>query len=263
MESTTLLLIHGADVDVANNRGDTPLHSAAKWNRPLIVHNLLLYGAQHAALNYCNQTPIQLTNDEDVQLHIVNAASGVIDVGSYRRHTLSSSSSAGVGRAVDWTELGSGVTSTELRSGVTSTELGSGVTSTELRRSQPSSASGELSPPPSDGSHGDKADQQNTHTTNTHEAVDPIERPRSAGSLQTDNQDPPLITVTTTIPSSNPTHPTSSPPVSPSPCIPSSPPLSSSPPSIPSPLHLTPSHLPPPDGATSTETGSENDFVFV
>ena len=99
-----------------------------------------------------------LTQDEDVQLHIVNAASGVIDVGSYRRHTLSSSSSAGVGRAVDWTELGSGVTSTELRSGVTNTELGSGVTSTELRsgvtstelrRSQPSSASGELSPPPS------------------------------------------------------------------------------------------------------------------
>ena len=75
-----------------------------------------------------------LTQDEDVQLHIVNAASGVIDVGSYRRHTLSSSSSSaadGVGRAVDWTELGSGVTSTD------------------LRRLQPSPASGGPSPPPS------------------------------------------------------------------------------------------------------------------
>jgi hypothetical protein len=109
---------------------------------------------------------------------------------------------------------------------------------------------------PSDGSHGGKADQQNTH-----EAVDPIER-----SIGSDNdQGPPHITVTTTVPSSKPARPTTSPPVSPSPCVPSSPPLSSSPPPpspTPSPLHLTPSHLPAPDGA-STETSSENDFVFV
>ena len=57
--------------------------------------------------------------DEEVQLHIVNAASGVIDVGSYRRLPLSSSSSTGgagtTERRVDWTGLGSGATSTELR----------------------------------------------------------------------------------------------------------------------------------------------------
>ena len=141
----------------------SPSLSFSRWNRPLIVHNLLLHGAQYSALNHSHQTPLQLTNvrmyppwstehasiymtvhhhiitcthhhivtcthyyiitcthdhmytssqDEEVQQHIANAVTGVIDVGSYRRSPMSAPTAE---RGMDWTELGSQVTSTQLR----------------------------------------------------------------------------------------------------------------------------------------------------
>ena len=49
-------LQHGADVSLANNRGDTPLHNAAGWNHPMLVNELLLYGALYTVTNNNGKT---------------------------------------------------------------------------------------------------------------------------------------------------------------------------------------------------------------
>ncbi len=68
---------------ITNNRGDTPLHNAARWNHPALVNELLLYGARYTATNNDNRTPRELTSDEGVQELIWKAGKGIIAVGSY------------------------------------------------------------------------------------------------------------------------------------------------------------------------------------
>jgi len=48
-------------VSIANNRGDTALHNAARWNHPRLVHELMLYGAQYTVTNNEGKTPLDLT----------------------------------------------------------------------------------------------------------------------------------------------------------------------------------------------------------
>lgn len=74
---------YGADVTICNNRGDTPLHNAARWNHPVLVNELLLYGARYTATNNDNRTPGDLTSDDRVQDLIWKAGRGIIAVGSY------------------------------------------------------------------------------------------------------------------------------------------------------------------------------------
>ena len=76
-------LQHGANVTVCNNRMDTPLHNAARWNHPLLVNELLHYGASYTATNRANRTPSDLSSDEPVQELFWKASHGVIAVGSY------------------------------------------------------------------------------------------------------------------------------------------------------------------------------------
>ena len=52
---------NGADIAISNVRGDTPLHSAARWNHPRIVNELVLYGAQFLITNNEGKTPLDLT----------------------------------------------------------------------------------------------------------------------------------------------------------------------------------------------------------
>lgn len=74
---------NGADVTISNNRGNTPLHNAARWNHPSLVNELLLYGANYTATNIDNKVPADLTGDDEVRETIWKAARGIIDVGSY------------------------------------------------------------------------------------------------------------------------------------------------------------------------------------
>ncbi len=46
---------------VANNRGDSALHNAARWNHAPLVQVLMLYGAQYKATNNEEKTPLDLT----------------------------------------------------------------------------------------------------------------------------------------------------------------------------------------------------------
>ena len=68
---------------ITNNRGDTPLHNAARWNHPALVNELLLYGASYTATNNEHKTPLDLSNDDQVKGLIHKAARGFIAVGSY------------------------------------------------------------------------------------------------------------------------------------------------------------------------------------
>lgn len=68
---------------ISNNRGDTPLHNAARWNHPALVNELLLYGARYSASNNDGRVPGELTTDEGVKELIWKAGRGIIAVGSY------------------------------------------------------------------------------------------------------------------------------------------------------------------------------------
>lgn len=68
---------------ICNNRGDTPLHNAARWNHPELVNELLLYGASYTATNNSNRMPGDLTSDDAVHDLIWKAGHGIIAVGSY------------------------------------------------------------------------------------------------------------------------------------------------------------------------------------
>ena len=68
---------------ICNNRLDTPLHNAARWNHPSLVSELLLYGARYTATNNDNKTPVELTSDDQVKELIWKATQGIIAVGSY------------------------------------------------------------------------------------------------------------------------------------------------------------------------------------
>ena len=68
---------------MCNQRGDTPLHNAARWNHPALVNELLLYGARYTAANNDHRTPEELTTDETVRDLIWKARRGIIAVGSY------------------------------------------------------------------------------------------------------------------------------------------------------------------------------------
>jgi ankyrin repeat protein len=54
----TLLLAHGADVNVRNTAGSTPLHKAAIGGNARLVRLLLAHGAQVDARNTGGQTPL-------------------------------------------------------------------------------------------------------------------------------------------------------------------------------------------------------------
>ena len=54
------LLQYGADISLADNCEDTPLHIAAPWNHPMLV-NELLYGALYTVTNNSRKTPMDLT----------------------------------------------------------------------------------------------------------------------------------------------------------------------------------------------------------
>lgn len=68
---------------LCNNRLDTPLHNAARWNHPSLVNELLLYGARYTALNKDHKSPADLTTDDQVRELIWKASQGIIAVGSY------------------------------------------------------------------------------------------------------------------------------------------------------------------------------------
>ncbi len=70
-------------MSLANLRGDTPLHHAARWNHPMLVNELLLYGASYTATNNKDATPGDLTSDDQVLDIIRKAMSGQLVVGSY------------------------------------------------------------------------------------------------------------------------------------------------------------------------------------
>lgn len=74
---------HGADVTIPNNRMDTPLHNAARWNHPALVNELLLYGASYTTTNNEGKTPKDLTSDDQVHNLFWKANNGIIAVGSY------------------------------------------------------------------------------------------------------------------------------------------------------------------------------------
>jgi ankyrin repeat protein len=58
LETVTLLLAHGADVNSASNAGSTPLHKAAVLGNVAIVQLLLAHDAQVNARNSGGQTPL-------------------------------------------------------------------------------------------------------------------------------------------------------------------------------------------------------------
>ena len=68
---------------ISNNRLDTPLHNAARWNHPSLVSELLLYGARYTATNNDNKTPLDLTSDDQVRELIWKVSKGFLAVGSY------------------------------------------------------------------------------------------------------------------------------------------------------------------------------------
>ena len=70
-------------MSLSNLRGDTPLHNAARWNRPVLVNELLLYGASYTATNNKDRTPGDLTSDDQVLDLIRQAMSGRLAVESY------------------------------------------------------------------------------------------------------------------------------------------------------------------------------------
>ena len=75
---------HGADVSLTNLRGDTPLHNAARWNHPVLVNELLLYGASYMATNNHHKTPADLTSDDSVLELVRQAINGCLVIGSYK-----------------------------------------------------------------------------------------------------------------------------------------------------------------------------------
>jgi ankyrin repeat protein len=93
-------------VTISNNRADTPLHNAARWNHPALVNELLLYGASYTATNNDIKTPRDLSSDDLVKELIWKASQGIIAIGSYSPLRRAFEPASHVGKV---SSLGSGV----------------------------------------------------------------------------------------------------------------------------------------------------------
>jgi ankyrin repeat protein len=62
-----VLLARGADVQAANNRGETALHGAAAMNYPTVVRRLIERGARRDARNRKGETPAAVATGDEVR----------------------------------------------------------------------------------------------------------------------------------------------------------------------------------------------------
>jgi ankyrin repeat protein len=59
-----LLLEHGANPNIQDENGDTPLHWTAQWGRLDVVKLLLVYGADPTVKDKDGKTPLDLARAE-------------------------------------------------------------------------------------------------------------------------------------------------------------------------------------------------------
>ena len=64
LDCVIALLSHGVQINVGDNMGNTPLHTAVIYNKSLdIVKALILFGANMCATNNRNNTPLMLAEN--------------------------------------------------------------------------------------------------------------------------------------------------------------------------------------------------------